>query len=318
MLFFHWKEVLDLGEFYRFFDSTIDDKRYYTADEFAEYFRSILTSGILNGGTNLQVNSLGTDMNINIQDGFAFINGYLYKVEGGHELVVDTPNPSLPRIDRVVLRWDVNEENRYIKAFVLTGTPKASPVPPDITREGNVFELSLAQIYVEAGKSFIIESAITDERFNSAVCGLSNSLITVDTSEVFTQFTAWFKEHSTDYAERWENWFSNQQTEGYVMATDLVDIRTDFNAKIVIAENTAIDMRSLSVQKSGKDDEGTFTTVKYTRKSDGSLYCISQLGGKAPLYSIRTETYYGVNGEVVATNVYTLTYDDDEMLIGEV
>lgn len=310
--------MLDLGEFYRFFDSTIDDKRYYTADEFAEYFRSMLTSGILNGGTNLQVNSLGTDMNINIQDGYAFINGYLYKVEGGHELVVDTPNPSLPRIDRVVLRWDVSEENRYIKAFVLPGTPKASPVPPDITREGNVFELSLAQIYVEAGKSFITESAITDERFNSAVCGLSNSLITVDTSEVFTQFTAWFKEHSTDYANQWETWFANQQTEGYVMATDLLDIRTEFANKIQHAENTSVDMRSLSVQKSGKDDDGTFTTVIYSRKSDGSLYCISQLGGKAPSYSVRTETYFDVSGEATHTNEYKLTYDADEVLIGEI
>ena len=66
-------------ELYRFFDSIDgEDERFYTADEFAEYFRQVLSSGILNGGTNLQVVCDGNDMNISILPGYAWLEGYMY------------------------------------------------------------------------------------------------------------------------------------------------------------------------------------------------------------------------------------------------
>lgn len=182
-----------MAEHYRFFDS-IDggDERYYTADEFAEYFRQVLSSGIFNGGTNLQVVCTGTDMNIMIQPGYAWLEGYLYKIDTEPLiLALDAADPALDRIDRVVIRLDKRLENRYVKAFILKGEPAEEPIAPELTRDENIYEIALAQIRVIAGKSFIGESEITDERFDETVCGLVNSLITVDTSQLIDKWEQW-------------------------------------------------------------------------------------------------------------------------------
>ena len=52
----------------RFFDSVGDD-RIYQADNFAEYFRLLLTDGIKNGGTNLKVTAPGTGMTVRVNYG---------------------------------------------------------------------------------------------------------------------------------------------------------------------------------------------------------------------------------------------------------
>lgn len=221
-----------MAELYRFFDSRIDDVREYTADEFAEYFRMVLTSGIYNGGTNLKVSAPNADLTVNIAEGYALINGYMYKLVDGLTLQLANADTAYDRIDRVVLRWDLRDEARYIKAFVLTGTPAENPEPPAITREGEVFELSLAQVTVPAGKNFVDNSNVADERLNTEVCGLINSLIQADTTEIFDQFQAWYEARTTeyegkwnswynshipDYEEKWRVWFAKQQSEDFIL-----------------------------------------------------------------------------------------------------
>jgi hypothetical protein len=191
-----------------FFDSTVEDPREYTADEFAEYFRRVLTDGIFNGGTNLQVTADGTNMNVNIADGYAWIQGYMYKVYDGHTLTLDTADPTLNRIDRIVLRLDKSLEKRSIEAVVLKGTPSATPTPPALTRNENIYEISLAQVEVIAGKSFIEGFQVTDERLDNNVCGLVNSLIQADTTEIFNQFQAWYNSKTTEFQQEWDDWFA--------------------------------------------------------------------------------------------------------------
>lgn len=77
---------------------------------------------------------------------------------------------------------------------------------------------------------------------------------------------------------------------------------------------------TLSLEKSGKDENGIYTTVKYKRKSDGTLYATSVLsGGTSPQYTTRTLTLYGTDGiQVKETITYALTYDADGELLSEV
>ena len=208
-----------MGEHYRFFDS-IDgkDERVYSADEFAEYFRQLLTSGVLNGDTNLEVQSNASDMTVSIQPGYAWLEGYLYKVdEEPLPVQVDAADPALSRIDRVVIRLDKRLDHRYVKAFLLKGEPAAEPAPPALTRDENIFEISLAQVQVVAGKSFIDETGITDERFDEDVCGLVNSLIKVDTQHLIDRFEA-----------TWGEWFHGIRQDTFVPLKNLKDgfIRT--------------------------------------------------------------------------------------------
>ena len=218
-----------MAEYYRFFDS-IDgtDERYYTADEFAEYFRQVISSGILNGGNNLQVTCDGTNMDVSILPGYAWLEGYLYKIaDEPLVLTLDAAHSELDRIDRVVIRLDKRLEHRYVKAFILKGEPAEEPSASAITRDENIYELSLAQVRVIGGKSFIEGGEIIDERLNTEVCGLANSLVTADTTDIFNQFQHWFNTKVDEWAQNiagfeqdWNDWFSQQQTEGFVMAVE--------------------------------------------------------------------------------------------------
>lgn len=218
-----------MSEQYRFFDSIDgEDERFYTADEFAEYFRQVISTGILNGGTNLKVSSTETNMNVEINEGYAWIEGYLYKIDTEPlSLTLDAADPALNRIDRIVIRLDKSLEKRYVKAFILKGTPDTSPTPPPITRDENIYEVSLAQVEVIAGKSFIEAYQITDERLDTNVCGLANSLITADTTEIFNEFQDWLTSKTSnpdgEFYREWKtwlegvnNWFESVVDESYL------------------------------------------------------------------------------------------------------
>lgn len=198
-----------MAEKYCFFDSTPEDERVYTADEFAEYFRRVLTDGIFNGGTNLKVEASGTNIQTFIQPGYAWLQGYMYKVDTDPlYLTHDLPHATYDRIDRVVIRLDKTLENRYVKAFVKKGTAATNPAPPALTRNQNVFEISLAQVRIIKGKSYIEGSQVTDERLNTSVCGLVNSLIQADTTSIFNQFQSWYNSKTAAYQKEWSDWFA--------------------------------------------------------------------------------------------------------------
>lgn len=228
-----------MSEEFMFFDTTPDDPREYPASQFAEYFSKFLTNGILNGGTNLQVSCPGTDMSVSIAPGYAWINGYLYRICGSNlSLTVSDADAANDRIDRIVLRLDTTLANRYIKAFVIKGTPAAVPEAPALVRNDNVYEISLAQVLVVAGRSYIDGTQITDERLDTSVCGLVNSLIQADTTDIFNQFQAWLTTKTAEFEDAWDAWFDGQKAGSgtYALQTDLtalentVDtISTDLN-----------------------------------------------------------------------------------------
>ena len=48
----------------------------------------------------------------------------------------------------MVLRLDLTSEARNIGLAVITRDPAISPYPPNLTRDDNVYELSLAQLSI--------------------------------------------------------------------------------------------------------------------------------------------------------------------------
>jgi hypothetical protein len=187
--------------------------------KFAEYFRQLISSGIFNGGTNLQVTCTGTDMNVQINEGYAWLEGYLYKIDTEPlELALAAADPVLDRIDRVVIRLDKRLEHRYVKAVILKGESAEEPIAPELTRDENIYEISLAQIRIIAGKSFIGETEITDERFDAKVCGIVNSLIKVDIDHLIEQLE-----------DEWQTWFDNVKDSTYVINDDFIPVKNTSN-----------------------------------------------------------------------------------------
>lgn len=200
-----------MSEHFRFFDSVDgEDERSYTADEFAEYFKQFISNGILNGGDNLRVTADGDDMTIKIKPGYVWIEGYLYKIDTEPlMLTLDAADASLSRIDRVVIRLDKSLEKRYVRAFVLKGISAEDPITPTLTRNENIFEISLAQINVVAGKSFIEQIQIADERLNNSVCGIASSLIDLDTTQFVDDWNAWAAATKPQLIEQFNIWFES-------------------------------------------------------------------------------------------------------------
>ena len=71
-----------------------------------------------------------------------------------------------------------------------------------------MYELALAQVLIEANVASINPANITDERFDTELCGLVTHLFEqVDTTEIFAQFTAAFENSINALAAEWQQWF---------------------------------------------------------------------------------------------------------------
>nr|DAE36201.1 MAG TPA: Receptor Binding Protein [Caudoviricetes sp.] len=173
--------------------STTYDRIYY-ADQFAYYFSKFISNGVyINPATQLKVTSKG-ELKLNVAVGDAFINGYWYKNDENFELQLAQANGSLPRIDRVVLRWD--SLTRYINLAILQGNPAATPSAKNLTRNADTWELGLADIYIERGVLSISDANVTDLRPDRTYCGYVAGVVNqIDTTNLFAQFTDAFEQY---------------------------------------------------------------------------------------------------------------------------
>ena len=170
-----------MAEYSRFFNSTTSDRRLYNADDFAGFMRTFYSTGIVCGGDRLKVTADTDTMSVNVSSGFSVIEGYWYHNTDTANLPLEAASSTHSRRDRVVLRLDLTAPVRSIKLRVLTGTPSADPQPPALTRNDNIYELSLAQLYIPANA--VTVSTVTDERYDGEYCGLTQGLYSVDLSE---------------------------------------------------------------------------------------------------------------------------------------
>ncbi len=215
-----------------FFDSTDEDIREYAADEFAEYFGSVIGNGIFNGGTSLQVYADGTGQSVCVRPGRAWINGYYYALISDSmgtdkEIALEAADAANDRIDAVVLRLDTSVAARRIALYVIKGTAAAVPTVPTPVRSGEIYDLVLAQVRVKANTLAIAAGSVTDKRLDAAVCGTVNSLITVDLSHMQAVFdkkeAEWTKMKSDDETEwstlmtdcnsEWNGWMTDCNSE---------------------------------------------------------------------------------------------------------
>lgn len=177
------------------FFNSINGDRKYKAEDFARYFGSFISNGIFpNPGNNLQVVS-NNDMTVTLKPGKAWINGYYYENTDDLILPIDVADGVLDRIDRVVVRLDY--VNRDIKTVVKKGTFASNPTAPTLQRDMDIYELGIADIKINKGAISILQADITDTRLDLNLCGVTNSLITVDvgiiTEQFSEDFTSWFE-----------------------------------------------------------------------------------------------------------------------------
>lgn len=163
------------AERYGFFDSTEADAREYTDADMSRFARILGRDGVRETGDNLRVEPSGMGLSVQIGYGTALVRGYYYELadDGGarKSLTLQTAEQN-PRIDRVVLRLNLDAAACRISAELLKGAEAASPAAPALTRTSKIWEISLARIAVGVGASVIDADDIADERGDEAVCGV--------------------------------------------------------------------------------------------------------------------------------------------------
>ncbi len=272
----------------------------------------------------------GKDMKVFIKPGYAWIEGYLYKIDT-ESLALEhgTADPEFNRIDRVVIRLDKSLEKRYVRAFILKGIPAEEPVPAKLTRNDNIYEISLAQVEVIAGKSFIESYQITDERVNNEVCGLVTHLFEqVNTTEIFNQFQDWLKiktsEPDGEFYREWKDWFDEIQDDTNLVTKTTFDIHEDDYINFKNTTNIELDkiskkLDNYSSHMSDEDINGVFKVVEYKRL-DGTLYMKSILSNPDSKGNYRNNTweFYDETGlNRTRTINWMLTFDKNNRLVSK-
>lgn len=171
-------------------DGTFD--RRYNANDYSENLAVVISNGVLrSNGDDLKVTASG--MRATVAAGRAWINGHWYLNDSPVTLAAVTAPIGGKRWDRVFLRLNKEVSDRRIYITYVKGTESNNPVKPTPMRTENVYDLVLADIYVDTNATSV---QVTDTRADADLCGWVYS--TSGDNSFFTSldktFDEWFVE----------------------------------------------------------------------------------------------------------------------------
>ena len=138
------------------------------------------TSGVFSSAEDFPVTAAG-GLTVIVGAGRGWVHpsrftGYSITKREADTLTMPLADPSLPRIDRIVMRYDAGA--RAASLQVLQGTASSTPTAPAISRTELIYDLCLAEITRPAGSTSITTGQITDTRLDEALCGLVRDGVT--------------------------------------------------------------------------------------------------------------------------------------------
>lgn len=151
----------------------------FDAADVAAYLAG-LTSGVFSGDEDFPVTAAG-GLKVTVGAGRGWVHpnrftGYSLTKREADTLTMPLADPSLPRIDRIVMRYDAGA--RAASLQVLQGTASSTPTAPAISRTELIYALCLAEITRPAGSTSISTGQITDTRLDEALCGIVRDGVT--------------------------------------------------------------------------------------------------------------------------------------------
>ena len=151
----------------------------FDAADVAAYLAG-LTSGVFSGAEDFPVTAAG-GLKVTVGAGRGWVHpsrftGYSITKREADTLALPLADPSLPRIDRIVMRYDAGA--RAASLQVLQGTASSTPTAPAISRTELIYDLCLAEITRPAGSTSITTGQITDTRLDEALCGIVRDSVT--------------------------------------------------------------------------------------------------------------------------------------------
>ena len=158
----------------------------FDAADVAAYLAG-LTSGVFSSAEDFPVTAAG-GLKVTVGAGRGWVHpsrftGYSITKREADTLTLPLADPSLPRIDRIVMRYDAGA--RAASLQVLQGTASSTPTATAISRTELIYDLCLAEITRPAGSTSITTGQITDTRLDEALCGIVRDGVThIPTAEL--------------------------------------------------------------------------------------------------------------------------------------
>ena len=151
----------------------------FDAADVAAYLAG-LTSGVFSSAEDFPVTAAG-GLTVTVGAGRGWVHpsrftGYSITKRESDTLTMPLADPSLPRIDRIIMRYDAGA--RAASLQVLQGTASSTPTAPAISRTELIYDLCLAEITRPAGSTSISTGQITDTRLDEALCGIVRDSVT--------------------------------------------------------------------------------------------------------------------------------------------
>lgn len=151
----------------------------FDAADVAAYLAG-LTSGVFSSAEDFPVTAAG-GLKVTVGAGRGWVHpsrftGYSITKRESDTLTLPLADPSLPRIDRIVMRYDAGA--RAARLQVLQGTASSTPMAPAISRTELIYDLCLAEITRPAGSTSINTGQIADTRLDEKLCGIVRDGVT--------------------------------------------------------------------------------------------------------------------------------------------
>ena len=151
----------------------------FDAADVASYLAG-LTSGVFSGAEDFPVTAAG-GLTVTVGAGRGWVHpsrftGYSITKREADTLTMPLADPSLPRIDRIIMRYDAGA--RAASLQVLQGTASSTPTAPAISRTELIYDLCLAEITRPAGSTAVTTGQITDTRLDEKLCGIVRDGVT--------------------------------------------------------------------------------------------------------------------------------------------
>lgn len=276
------------------FFNSVNGDRLYDADDIGNYFEGLISNGVFENVENRLVVTAGDGMSVNVATGRAFINCHWLKNDAILNLVLDSADVQYKRIDRIVVRLDISDNERAMNIYVLKGTNAFNPIAPVLTRDETVYEICLADILINPNVSSITQSNITDQRTNTSVCGFVTGLIDqVDTTDLFIQYQDEFQSYYDRVTTEFDAYMEQKKAAVESWYNDLI-ASSNVNVNLVKYQNSVTSMQ--------ETDAFSIGIPEYTEKDILLVHINGVLFVEGQEYSVTGE---GENAQIKLTNSIT-------------
>lgn len=176
----------------------------------SEFLRRVFKQYFSDGVFYLPENALqvvaDTGMQVRVQPGACHIQGAMGIEDDTRTLQVQAAEDR-DRIDTVVARHDLSRDMRKIDLYIVKGTAADSPQAPALTRDGTIWELGLANLFISKNTTSIPQERITDTRLDTSRCGqVMTPLQTPDWAPYFAQLQAVIAAQADAGSSQMEAW----------------------------------------------------------------------------------------------------------------